>query len=75
MAEEGVGNPARGLDPQHKHRVGVGEVVHHLTKGVRLRHLVHLRDGIHFQRQGVLKAAGKGRCCCQESSRSFMPQG
>jgi hypothetical protein len=60
MAEEGVGDPARGLDPQHKHRVGVGQVMHHLTEGVRLRQLIHLRNGVHLQRQGMLKAVGEG---------------
>ena len=60
MAEEGVGDPARGLDPQHKDRVRVGQMVYHLAEGVRLRQLIHLRDGVHFQRQGVLKAVGQG---------------
>ncbi len=60
VAEEGVGNPAGGLDPQHKHRIRMGQVVYDLAEDVRLRELIHLRDGVHFQRKGVLKAVGQG---------------
>ena len=33
--------------------------MHHLAEDVRLRQLVHLGDGVHFQRQGVLKSVGQ----------------
>ena len=60
MAEESVGDPARRLNSQHKNGLRVSQLMHHLAEGVRLRQLIHLRDGIHFQRQSVLKAIGQG---------------
>lgn len=56
MAEERIGDPARGLDPQHENGVGMGKLLDHLPERFALRQLVDMGNGVHLQRQGVLKA-------------------
>ena len=53
MAKKAVGDASRGLDPEHNHRIGLGDPRADSGEGLFLRQLINIADRIqlHLQRQ------------------------